>query len=433
MLRQSKVRTVYVLGSLLLVTCIVGIIIFPQYHATHARGVPSAAAHAATTPIQHIVFIIKENHSFDNYFGLFPGVNGTTTGRVKVNGVVKTIALGPFQDKPPDYWHQWGDAKADYDHGALDAFNRGPCSTSPFPCYQEARQSNLPNYWAYAHHYVLDDNAFTDLRGPSFPNHMFTVAAGSGDTDDTSVINNPVNTGGHWGCNAPTGATVQLFNGQKVFPCFSFATLIDDMNTAGVSWKYYSPQVGEGGYQWNVLNAFKQDRASSNDVHWQQFVTDAHNGNLPAVSWVIPLWAVSEHPGDNGVLNSMCKGENWTVQQINAVMQSPAWSSTMIVLAWDDWGGFYDHVAPSNVDILGYGFRVPFLVISPYAYVAGNPSNVHVDHTLVDFSSVIRFAETDFTLPSLGRHDTTAGNLGSALDFSSVHNGPLVLSQRTCP
>jgi len=129
---------------------------------------------------------------------------------------------------------------------------------------------------------------------------------------------------------------------------------------------------------------------------------------------------------------SSCASENWTVNIINSIEQSPSWSNTAIFLTWDDWGGFYDHVTPPVIDGLGYGFRVPFMVISPYAYAKTNGSNPHVDHTTLEFSSVLRFAEQNFNLPSLGRRDATAGDLMNDFDFSQVHESPLILSQRTC-
>ncbi len=392
---------------------------------------------SANSPIQHIVYIVKENHTFDNYFGAFPGVNGATTGKVKVNGIVQTIPLGPFQDKPPyDYLHGWTSAKAAYDNGAMDNFNQGNCATPPYPCYQVARQNDLPNYWAYARTYLLNDNSFSNLRGPSFPNHMYTVAGASGPDESHSAINNPsLISNGHWGCDAPTGTTVQLFNGTTQYPCFTMTTLVDEMAQAGVSWKYYAPQPGQGGYVWNALDAFEQDRngpAWANDVPPQQFLTDIANNTLPQFSWLIAPGGLSEHPGANGG-NSMCKGENWTVQQINAIMNSPYWQSTAIILTWDDYGGYYDHIAPTNDDHLGYGFRVPFLVISPYAYASDNPSNPHVGHTKLGFGSVLKFAEQTFNLPSLGKADVTDGDLSTQFDFSQVHNPPLILQQRTCP
>ncbi|HEV2339557.1 MAG TPA: alkaline phosphatase family protein [Patescibacteria group bacterium] len=392
----------------------------------------SSSRASAATPIQHIVFIIKENRSFDSYFGQFPAVNGTTTGKIKVNGVVKTISLNKLTDTIQNYSHMFSTAKTDYDNGAMDNFNHGEsgCGSSPYPCYVEAEQSLIPNYWQLAQQFVLNDNSFSSLRGPSYPNHMYTVAGASGVDAAHSAIGNP-SSGGTWGCDSPSTATVQLLNGSKVYPCFTLNTLADIMTNAGISWKYYAPVQGESGYIWNSLDTFKQDRNGSvwgsNDVSWQQFDTDVTNNQLPQFSWLVAPTADSEHPPA-----STCTGENWTIDKINTIMQSPAWPSTVIVLTWDDFGGFYDHVAPNNIDQLGYGFRVPYIIISPYAYATDNPGNSHVSHVSLEFASVLKFAEQTFGLSSLGTRDVSAGDLSTQLDFSQVHNPPLVLPLRNC-
>jgi phospholipase C len=391
------------------------------------------SAHAVS-PIQHIVFIMKENRAFDVYFGRFPGVNGSTTGRVKVNGVVHTIPLGPFQDTTPgDYSHGWVSAHTAYDKGAMDRFNTGNCLSPPYPCYQAAQKSDIPNYWSLAQNYLLNDNSFSELEGPSFPNHMYSIAGASGPDLAHSAIDNPNSKSNVWGCDSAPSVTVSLFNGTRQYPCFIVPTLADEMSTAGVSWKYYAPQMGQNGYNHNALDAFGQDRNGSawaNDVPTSQFITDAANNALPAFSWLIPPGLLNDHPSGG---RSVCQGENWTVGVINAVMQSPEWASTAIVLTWDDYGGFYDHVAPLAVDSLGFGFRTPLLVISPYAYAKDNLSNPHVSHIHIDPASVLKFAEAVFNLPSLGRRDTTAGNLMSEFDFSQIHNPANILQQRTCP
>ena len=396
------------------------------------NGYTGAAPVAVTSPIQHIVFIIKENHSFDSYFALFPGANGASTGKIKISGVPQVITLGPFQDIPPyDYPHGWGSAHQAFDNGAMDFFNQGECATAPYPCYQVAQQTDIPNYWAYAQTYVLNDNGFSEMEGPSFPNHMFTVAGASGPDIPHSAIANPV--GGGVGCDAPSNVTVLLYNGTTQYPCFDFPTLADTLGEGGISWKYYAPGHNDPGYVWNALDAFDQDRngpAWANDVPPANFVVDASQNNLPAFSWLVPPSLYSEHPGQN---QSVCQGENWTVQQINAVMSSPAWPSTVIVVTWDDYGGFYDHVAPTAVDQLGYGFRVPFIIISPYAYAHDNPSNPHIGHVRLDFASVLKLAEEVFNLPSLNERDAVAGDLLQQLDFSQVHNPPLMLTPRNCP
>ena len=393
----------------------------PLHPARTARAQPAI-------PIQHIVFLIKENHSFDQMFGLFPGANGATTGVIKVSkGVQQTIPLNAAPDTPTNYCHLFNCAAKAYDKGAMDAFNKADnkCSLAPYPCYQENSQATIPNYWAYAQNFVLGDNTFSSLQGPSFPNHLYTVAAGSGPDAAHSAIGNP--TGHIWGCDATSTTTVLLFDGQKVFPCFTFSTLMDEMTTAGVSWKYYTPQRGDVAYQWDAADAFSQDRSSPNVVPWTQFATDAAAGNLPAMSWLVAPDVASEHPP-----TSTCTGENWSVSEINAVMNGPDWASTAIFLTWDDYGGFYDHVAPQHIDSLGLGFRVPLLIISPYAHADDDPANPNISHDQFEFSSVLRFAEEVFGLPSLGRRDAVAGDVMAAFDFSQVWNPPLVLSPRTC-
>jgi len=422
----------YAIAVTIVVLGLVGWYELPALTIHHAQASAQHKA-AVMNPIQHIVFIVKENHTFDDYFGLFPGINGTTTGKVKVNGVVQTIPLNPFQDRINyDYDHEWQAAHNAYDNGAMDQFNQSKCAKPPYPCYQEAQQSDIPNYWAYAQHYLLNDNTFSDLEGPSFPNHMYTVAGASGPDLEHSAIDNPINTKRNWGCDSTVGATVKLYNGTTQFPCFSgITTLADEMTQAGVTWKYYSPQPGQLGYRWNALDPFNQDRNTSqwsNVVPWQNFVTDAAKNQLPNFSWLVAPRAFSEHPNHN---DSVCAGENWTVQQIKAIMSSPEWSSTVIVLTWDDFGGFYDHVAPPTADNLGYGFRVPLLVISPFAYAAHDKDDRHIGHTMLGLSSVLKLAETVFNLPSLGKRDAVSGDLMTQLN-TSQHLPPLVLQTRTC-
>ena len=406
---------------------------------TASEGNVHGAAHSPSkgsrgtisTPIQHIVFIIKENHTFDNYFGLFPGVNGTTTGVIKVNGKQQIIPLNPLVDKPLNYCHAYKCAVAAMDGGAMDKFNKqSPCNTPPYSCYSEASQSLIPNYWSLAQNYVLDDNGFSSMEGPSFPNRLYTMAGAAGPDLQDSAVENP-NNNGPWGCDAPTTTTVRLYNNSSAYPCFSFPTLADEMTSAGVSWKYYAPVQGDSGYIWNAPDDFSQVRNSAqwqNDVPWQQFASDATAGTLPAFSWLVPPGGYSDHP-----TASICNGENWSVNAINAVMNGPDWASTAIVLTWDDWGGFYDHVTPPQVDGIGYGPRVPFIVISPYAYASDNSSNPHVSHDQIEFSSVLKLAEEVFNLPSLGTRDATAGDLLNLLDFSQVHNPSAPMQLRTCP
>jgi len=383
---------------------------------THAR---------ADNPIQHIIFIVKENHSFDDYFGLFPGANGTTVGYAKINGVTTQIPLNPGLDKSPNYIHEWNPAHIAYDNGLMDAFNiaaHNKCSAPPYLCYQEMTQAQIPNYWSYAQNFVLNDNTFAPLMGPSFPNHQYTVAAGSGPDLDHSVIDNPHTP--PWGCLDPPSVRVKLYDGELVYPCFDYSNLADEMTAAGISWKYYSSSQTI----FNALEANQNDYQLPNaNARPQDFLNDLKNNTLPNFSWLVAPDAFDEHPP-----NSTCVGENWTVQMMNALMQSSAWSSTVVFLTWDEYGGFYDHVAPPQMDQLGLGFRVPFLIISPFAYANNDPSNPHIGHDLFDFSSVLKFAEEVFNLPSLGRDDVNAGDPMTEIDTSMVHNQPLILQQRKC-
>lgn len=413
-----------------------------------------------STPIHHIVFIAKENRTFDTLFGQFTCldgsvcVNGTVgvTPYIKVNGTAQPISFTNTPDQSQNYCHSWQCAHTDADNGKMDAFNLGTpgCNISPYPCYTSGAPGLIPNYWTYAQNYVIADNAYSSEETVSYANHLFMVAAASGDTIADSAINIPMQPGGkfthRWGCDAPAGTMVTLYSGAKVFPCYdgqtghgrAFQTLADEMNAYGVGWRYYTDKRQKDvGYQWDTLNAFPSVRTSSNIVLWTQFMQDVQTGNLPAFSWLTAPESESEHPPA-----SLCVGENWTVNLINAIMNVanidpatglPYWKDTVIVVTWDDFGGFYDHVPPPMVDNLGLGFRVPMLIISPFAQADDNPTEPHVSHDRYEFSSVLRLAEEAFGLPPIGPNtrDNHAGDLMQALDFT-VNNPPINLQQRQC-
>jgi phospholipase C len=205
------------------------------------------------------------------------------------------------------------------------------------------------------------------------------------------------------------------------WPCTDVAVLPDRLQTAGISWKEY-----RGENEWvQPLRMVRHVRFSNmwnNVVGSDRFVPDVNAGKLPAVSWLTPPFALSDHPPQ-----SVCRGENWTVSAINAIMNSPEWSSTAIVLTWDDFGGFYDHVAPPHVDMYGLGPRVPTIIISPYS----RPG--YIDPTTYEFSSVLRFIETVFDVPPLTSRDATASDMLGAFDFNQTPLDPLPLQQRDCP
>jgi phospholipase C len=274
---------------------------------------------------------------------------------------------------------------------------------------------------------VLGDDFFASVNGPSFPNHLFTIAAQSGGThdnprpDDESVISAGSGFRKVWGCDARPGQTVDVVNEEgyieSVPPCFDFRTEGDLLNAKRIPWAYYSASYVQKGYIWSAYDAIRHVRQTN---EWQrhvfptdQLIPDIRDGRLPPVTWVTPRFQLSDHPE-----YSICWGENWTASVVNAVMQSPEWNSTAIFLTWDDWGGFYDHVAPPQVDEFGLGIRVPLIVISPYARQG------FVDHTTGEFSSVLKFIEMNWGLPALTRRDRSASDLSEAFDFSQAPRPP---------
>ncbi len=386
-----------------------------------------APSTASFGKIEHVVFIVKENRSFDQYFGTYPGANGATTATLS-NG--KIMTLGHTPDKPKhDMGHEWIDSHNDVDAGRMDRFDKEfMCSVNGDNlCLSQLYQSDIPNYWAYAQNYTLADAAFSSQESGSYPAHMVLV---SGSTQNT--IDNPRSSlAAQWGCDAVVGTNVPAMDSNylvyPVFPCFNATTLGNIADTAGVSWKAYTAINGGSGYVYNPFRSFSTIYGTSdwttNVVTETDFITDALGGNLPALSWVTAPGIDTDHPPD-----SACVGENWTVQQINAIMQGPQaqWQNTVIILTWDDFGGFYDHVPPPFRDQYGLGIRVPMIIMSPYS-VQG------VYHTQVDFASVLRFMEETFALPNLGAADTVANDMQDAFNFNQTPLPQLVLTQRTCP
>jgi len=378
--------------------------------------------------IQHVVFIIKENRTFDNYFGAYPGANGATTGTTSTGQV---IPLARTADRARDVCHTWACTHDADDGGAMDMYDVIPGGNvnGDFLSLTQLQQSDIPNYWTYASNFVLSDNTFSSLEGASYANHLYTIAATSGGAMD-NPINNQTHTVPTWGCDALPGTlgTVMDASGNisDQFPCFDVQTLADNLQTAGISWKYYAPSKGQQGYIWSSYDAINHIRNSSlwttNVVNYKQFAIDALAGNLPAVSWLIAPGTNSEHAP-----SSSCIGENWTVSQIDAIMQGPDWNSTAIFLTWDDFGGFYDHVAPPKLDQFGLGPRVPMLIISPYAKAG------YISHTQYQFESVLKFIEDVFGLPPLSNRDSDANDTTDSFDFNQSPLPPVILQPRSCP
>ena len=306
--------------------------------------------------IQHVVVIFKENHGFDNYFGTFPGANGTTMAH---------SPNPPIQD--PDHRHKaW--------------LNRAQGSVR-----EQFIESDIPAYFAYARQFTLCDNYYTDVAGPSTPNHLMLLTA------DSPVIDNP--------------------SGN---PVYDLPSLPARLNAAGLTWGNY------GGYAFGLIKAL----AGSPQLASGQFATDAAAGKLPVVSWVYGPHALSEHPPDpqdrgaNPPVGNVTNGMQWTIDQVDAIVKGGLWPQTAIFITWDDWGGWYDHVDPPEVEKwtdgtqFRYGSRVGCLVLSPYAK-AGYISKVQHSHV-----SLIKFCETTFGLPTLNARDKAADGMSDCFDFT---------------
>jgi phospholipase C len=382
-------------------------------------------------PIKHVVFIIKENRSFDHFFGRFPGADGTTTGLM--DG--KVVPLGPVGDQrlPHDLPHDYDAALASWNHGKMDGF--AITWWAKKLAYTQLRADQIPNYWRWAERFVLADNFFASAQGPSFPNHLYTIAAQSGGTQT-----NPSQTAQaiqirqrrglpkSWGCDAVEGVYVEVVDTegevQKVDPCFDFLTEGDLLNEAGIPWAYYAADPIQKGYIWSAYAAIRRYRMTP---LWEQHVfsvddvvEDIRDGMLPPVTWITPRFELSEHPEYN-----LCHGENWSTEVINAIMESPMWEDTAIFLTYDDWGGFYDHVPPPQVDDFGFGIRVPTIVISPYA------KEGYIESSAAEFSSVLRFIEDNWGLSQLTKRDEEAYNMAQSFDFSQEPRAAEPLPLRT--
>ncbi|HZU70293.1 MAG TPA: alkaline phosphatase family protein [Ktedonobacteraceae bacterium] len=422
-------KQVYLWNAFVILLVLVGM--RPLVAASAAKAAPQAS-----NPIKHIVIMVKENRSFDSMFGTFPGADGATTYKDKKG------KIHPLNHQPDhltfDLAHNYPAFLTAYDHGKMDGFSKIAGAIQIINgkkmdvADSQFYQADIPNYWQYAQTFALPDEFFYTIRSESFPNHLFSIAATDNDVDENPQISNLkyINT---WGCDDPKGTTVEErhSNGkvENVFPCFTFQTLGDLLSAQNISWKSYSPSFNKDGYEWNAYDAIQGIR---NTNQWKQhfsdytnFVKDAASGNLPTVSWLVQPSGVSDHPPE-----SVCAGENWTVQQINAIMQNQSlWNSTAIFLTWDDFGGFYDHVKPSNGpnQKIEYGFRAPLIIISPYA----KPH--YVDNTFYSFPSMLKFAEKILGLPSLGGLDQGASDMFNSFNFKQQPLPPLILQQRTCP
>jgi phospholipase C len=382
--------------------------------------------------IDHFVFIMQENRSFDSYFGTYPGADGIPQNITLVDPWDQSI-VKPYHDINNDNFdgpHGWENAQADINNGKMDGFlkeaykrysagaviNRTPGS-DPREVMGWHDYHEIPNYWNYAGLYVLQDQMFESIASYSLPAHLYKLAAQSG---------------GYTGFNQPYPTS------------FNFPEITELLTSGSITWKYYvtsgntpdnkGQAIGSEAEQkddptqytyWNPLPAFPKmwddPNQRSRVVDTAQFYQDAAAGNLPQVSWIQPFFGsrLSEHPGFGGGVKD---GMSYVTGLVNAIMQSPNWNSTAIFIAWDDWGGFYDHVKPPKVDEFGYGIRVPGLVISPYARQG------YIDHKTYSFESWLKIVEKRFKVASMTARDRDALDMTDAFDFTQQPRAPVVLS-----
>jgi phospholipase C len=413
---------------------------------------PSPSAEPSTEPggwgvarrkIEHVVFIVKENRTFDHFFGRFPGADGVTEG-VRCDGSV--VPLARAEDDSLGAMHSFLAGIVAINGGKMncfDALDGGEKGET----YIQYHRDQIPNYWRYAQEFTLGDRFFSSSYGPTWVEHYWTVAAQSDRFVDIERDSN-VGSDGHKGdyCDDPEerirsfprftpSEETDVFRWEEAaetdpieetfilrWPCSDVRTLPDLLEDADVSWRYYTSEFPYV----NIMRAITHIRYGP---MWKKvpdqstFIPDVRASRLPAVSWVLPPGIESDHP-DLGA--PLCPGENWTVRTINAIMRSPEWDSTAIFLTWDDFGGFYDHVPPPHVDIYGMGPRVPLIVISPYA------KRGFVFSETSEFSSVLRFIEELHQLPALTDRDREANDLLGAFDFTQQPRKPLILKERDC-
>ena len=425
--------------------------------------------------IKHIIIIMQENRSFDSYFGTFPGADGIPMK----DGIPTVSVLDPLTGKMVRPYHDTNDLNvggphnaintvADIDGGKMGGFikessrgreglNKQGMKYYPPKVIIETRkyldvmgyhdEREIPNYWAYAKGFVLQDHMFEPIASWSFPAHLFMVSAWSAKAtkpDDpmscVSALDPPNRTKADPTPFEWTDITYLLHKAGVSWACYldfddHGATLKKDEYLAR-----YTATRYVGGFTtyvpsiWNILPGFAtvhQDSEIDNIQPIADFFRAAKKGTLPKVSWIIPNNKDSEHP-----TSLVSTGQAYVTNVINAIMKSPDWNSTAIFLAWDDWGGFYDHVVPPHVDSLGYGLRVPAMVISPYARKG------YIDHQTLSFDAYLKFIEDDFlggeridpktdgrpdSRPDVREDDPRLGNLINDFNFSQPPRPPMIL------
>jgi phospholipase C len=408
--------------------------------------------------IQHVVIIFQENRSTDNLFQDPVLVkNGADIQNFGVNSQGQTIPLaqldlGTNGSNPDNYdlnhshtaFVNMCDLNASTGVCAMDGADKIPvvCNTGVTNCapanpqFMYVNPADIQPYFKLAEQYAFADRMFQTNQGPSFPAHQFIISGTSAPTATSTsfAAENPGggNTSTAAGCIAPPTVFVKVLDptgseSSTMYPCFEHQTLTDLLNAASITWRYYAPTPGSIWTAPNAIqhmcgpNAAPPNATACTGSDWTNNVviataqtkatvlTDITSGQLATVSWVIPGAPESDHAQQNDG-----SGPSWVASIVNAIGNSSYWSNTAIFIAWDDWGGWYDHVPPKIVNSYEYGFRVPLIVVSPYAKPA------YISHVPHDFGSILKFIEQTFNLPSLGYADVPADNLSDCFDFTQT-------------
>jgi len=410
--------------------------------AASASARPAFPAVLGIHKIQHVIVIMQENRSFDSYFGTFPGADGIPKGVClpdpRHGGCVRPHP--DHRDQNMDDPHGAQAYTHDVNGGKMNGFvawAERQCQPGT-PCRPDVMGyhtgSDIPNYWAYARNYVLDDHMFEPIRSWSGPAHLYEVSGWA------ARCTNPRN---------PMSCTSAFYPVKRGLPRhptpWGWTDVTWLLHRQHVSWGFYLDQGARSAANprgvlnfWNVLPGFTdvhQDGQLGHIRRLRDFVARAKAGTLPAVSWIQPDTRDSEH-----ATALVSTGQAFVTRVVNAVMRSRDWRSSAIFLTWDDWGGFYDHVRPPRVDSLGYGLRVPALVISPYA------RHGFIDHQILSFDAYLKFIEDDFlggarldpatdgrpdSRPDVRENAPVLGNLTRDFNFSQPPRPPHILNP--CP
>lgn len=347
--------------------------------------VPPASPPASNTPVEHVIVVMKENHAFDNYFGTFPGAEGIPPKVLLPDGSGGTVAPHWINSTSTnDLPHHRAAMLEAWDNGSNDRFavvaaQWGPGRAFEAMGYYDERQ--IPFYWGLARNFTLADHYFQPMFGPTIPNRLFSFA-GTNAGLETNVVE---------------------------FSKFDGLTIFDQLQAKGVSWRYYhEPSSLHAPLPLYFRTLASNPEAVRRMIPLSRLLPDVRVGDFAQVTFVDPSDSstISEHPAQNVSL-----GESWTKTLVSAIMSSGRWSTTAIFLTWDESGGYYDHLSPPQVDEWGYGFRVPLLVISPFA------RRGWIDRDVMDHTSILKFIADNWGLPYLTNRQALAGNLMVAFLF----------------